>query len=409
MKEHRLGTTNLPRTSALAMRASWALPRLLAACASLVVSFAVWSPWLVATLQPAPDAPSRSFYLDATGGIPLALMLISGPGTNPGAPISMYPRATFVINVALIVVSALGILLAPLLWQRTRTRALRLALIAYGLWLVTAAVVPLGLEAASVVALVRLYHQAGRAAVGTTYSPGFGLLLLLAGLVLGWIALVLLARQRDPTPDATSTALVPTRQSSRWAGLALVSAGLAVWGVGFLAVPWAQVNCSAVPVTFNHFVEGACAGLDAGDALSALVASRVAQSVWDWYGGIYALYGVLIGGGLLALVALWRRWSSLSTRIWLVIWLATATVVSALSYRGVSHIAAEAPVLSVSATGAWRGATGIPMAWLGLFLAWLGLVALDTAARRRAAPVSTSMAPATAVQAGASALPLHQS
>jgi hypothetical protein len=408
MKEHPLGTTDLPRTSAVALWARWALPRLLAACASLLVGFAVWSPWLVATLQPAPDAPSRSFNLDITSGIPLALTLISGTGAGPGAPIAMYPRATFVINATLVVVSALGILLAPLLWQRGRTRAMRLALIAYGLWLAAVAIVPLGLEAATWIALVRLRRQLISSADGTTFSPGFGLFLLLAGLALGWTALVLLARQRRPAPGALTT-LVPPRQSSRWAGLALVSAGLAVWGAGFLAVPWAQVNCSAVPVTFNHFVEGTCAGLDAGDALSALVASRVAQSVWDWYGGIYALYGVLIGGGLLALVAVWRRWSSLSTRLWLVIWLGTATIVSVLSYRGVSHIAAVAPVLSVSATGAWHGATGIPMAWLGLFLAWLGLIALDMAARGRVAPIPTATAPAATAQAGVTAAPWHKS
>jgi hypothetical protein len=80
--------------------------------------------------------------------------------------------------------------------------------------------------------------------------------------------------------------------------------GVVIWGTGFLAVPWATVNCAIVPLSLNHFVEGACAGLDAGDALSALVASHIETTGWDWYNGIYALYGVLLGGGMLALVVL---------------------------------------------------------------------------------------------------------
>jgi hypothetical protein len=369
-------------------RARWALLRLLAALAALLVGFAVWSPWLVITVQPFAGAPSDSIHVDAASGISLALTLVFGQQSLVGIVTSphLYSAATFVAYASLVVVSTLGLLIAPLFWQRTRTRSLRLVLIAYGVWLVAAAVVPLGLDAAIWIALGRRLSQATSRADGVTYSPDYGPLLLSAGLVVGWTTLVLLARQRPPALTPAAPVSLPPRTSRAKAGVTLISGGLLLWTAGFLAVPWAQVNCASVPLTLNHFVEGSCAGLDAGDALTTLLSSRIPAAVWSWSDGRYALYAVLLGGGVLALLAVWRSTASRTAHVWIALWLVAATAVTALSFRGVDHIAAAAPVMSSQATGDWHGATGIPLSFLGLLLAWVGMVALDGASRLHAVP-----------------------
>jgi hypothetical protein len=96
---------------------------------------------------------------------------------------------------------------------------------------------------------------------------------------------------------------------------------------------------------------------------------------------------------------MWRGARSLGARFWLAGWLLVASVVTALCYRGVAHIAAEAPVLAIQATGIWRGAPGIPLAFSGLLIAWLGLLLLD--GMFGGAPV-----PGPASPSGADLLPL---
>ncbi len=380
--------TNVARQLSLGPRACWAPPRLLAVCAALVVGFAIWSPWLVTTAQPFPGAAPARAYFDTARAIPLALSLIYGQRSYPDPLAPQIARLAFATYLCLVVLSALGLLLVPLFWRRPHARSPRLALIAYAVWLAAATLVPLGLDAAAWVALgrLRLNSAAGADIPVVTPGPGVGLILLPAGLALGWAALVLFVRERGSLPPLEGPRFAPAFRA-RWhlAGASLVSAGALLWGLGFLAIPWAVVNCSSVPVTLNHFTEGACAGLDAGDALTTLVSSRIPPALWDWSGGIYALYGLLLAGGLLVVVAAWRGALITATRSWVVLWLAAASVVTALCYRGVDHIATSAPLLSSQTTGAWHGATGIPLSFFGLLLAWIGMIALDGASGRPAA------------------------
>jgi hypothetical protein len=275
-----------------------------------------------------------------------------------------------------------------MLWLRRSSRGGRLALAGYTLWLTASTVVPIGLIAGILLALSRL----SRLATGdVAWSAGWGLLPLAAGLLLGWTAAILLLRSLDPAESSTPVRRTARERARRQIfGAFVLAAGAVVWGAGFLAVPWATVNCAVVPLTLNHFVEGACAGLDAGDALSALVASRVEPTGWDWYNGIFALYGLLLGGGVLALVVIWRGAFAWGPRFWLAGWLLVASTVTALCFRGVAHIAAEAPVLAIQATGTWHGAPGIPLAFSGLVIAWLGLLLLDGAFRGSPPPRPSS-------------------
>ncbi len=381
--------TNVARQLSLGPRACWACPRLLAVCAALVVGFAIWSPWLVTTAQPFPGAVPARAYFDTARAIPLALSLVYRTTPNEAGPgISIaYSLATVASTLCLVVLSALGLLLIPPLSRRGGSVP-RLALRAYAIWIAAATLVPLGLDAAAWVAMgrLRLNSAAGADMPIVTPSPGMGLILLPAGLALGWAALVLFVRERGSLPPLEEPRFAPAFRARRHlAGASLVSAGALLWGLGFLAIPWAVVNCSSVPVTLNHFTEGACAGLDAGDALTTLVSSRIPPALWDWSGGIYALYGLLLAGGLLVVVAAWRGVLITATRSWVVLWLAAASVVTALCYRGVDHIATSAPLLSSQTTGAWHGATGIPLSFFGLLLAWIGMIALDGASGRPAA------------------------
>jgi hypothetical protein len=310
------------------------------------------------------------------------------------------------INWLIIALAALGPLLVSLLWLPRGSRSRRLALAAYTFWLMTSTITPVGLIAGILLAVSRLSRLATS---DVSWSAGWGLLPLAAGLLLGWTAAILLLGSRDPVESSTPVPRAARERSRRQIVGALVfAAGAVVWGGGFLAVPWATVNCAMVPLSLNHFVEGACAGLDAGDALSALVASRVEPTGWDWYNGIYTLYGLLLGGGVLALVVIWRGAFASAPRLWLATWLLVASIVTALCYRGVAHIAAEAPVLAIQATGVWRGAPGIPLAFSGLVLAWLGLLLLDGTTQDTSLPAPASQNGAVPLFLSADASPAPQ-
>ena len=88
-------------------------------------------------------------------------------------------------------------------------------------------------------------------------------------------------------------AVLSVRQA--WWGLG------AVWLLGFLAIPWVEVNCDSLQLTLNHLAVGACGELDSADALSSQLVQHVSSTTWNLSEGIYPLYGALIGGAALLL------------------------------------------------------------------------------------------------------------
>lgn len=363
--------------------------RVVAFLAALLFAFAAWAPWLAITYHFREN--TQTFTVDAgtlTQALPVYLLRYS---TRP-APVTtnmLYLMALF--GGAWAGVSAAGVLLAPLLWLRPHTRAVRLALAAYGLWLVLAAVYTLTLaKLVFFPPTIPPAIPAGRFSPFPQWSPAWGMWLALIALVMGLSAATMLIRfdWSSQRISARSTRSPLMRTRAGWLGIGLLTVGIALWGLGFMAIPWATVNCPITPITVNHFVAGQCAALDSGDALSYFATRALSREAWNLAGGIYPLYGMLVGGGLFVLIALWRTSPSRAICAWATLWLLSASAVAYLAYRGVGVILTINPVMSGEARGIWVGASGVTTTLLGLLFAWLGIIPLERAATLTAPPAA---------------------
>ncbi len=157
----------------------------------------------------------------------------------------------------------------------------------------------------------------------------------------------------------------------------LTSAGVLVWALGFVALPWASVNCSGLVLSLNHYVSGSCGALDAGDALAYTFAGGNLP-VYDLNGTIPTLiYAVLAGGGLLALLASWRlRGLSRGLCVWMTSWFVAAVVAAGIALKGVPIILRVRPQLGSDTVGVWIIGVGVFVTFAGLVLVACGLSAL---------------------------------
>ncbi len=370
--------------------------RVAAFLAALLFAFAAWAPWLAVTYHFS-DIP-QTFTVDG-GTLAQTFFFRSSTRPAPMSPNMLTFMAIF--GGGWSGVSAAGVLLAPLLWLRPHTRAVRLALAAYGLWLVLAAMYTLTM---SKLVFFPPTMPTGGYSPAPQWSPGLGLWLALIALVTGALAVAALIRFDWSSPRISAgrvwSPIIRTRAG--WVGIGLLTVGILLWGLGFMAIPWATVNCPITPITVNHFVAGQCAALDSGDALSYFAMRSLSHETWNLTGGIYPIYGVLVGGGLLVLIALWRTSPSRSICAWATLWLLGASAVAYLAYRGVGVILTVNPVMSGDARGIWVGASGVTTTLLGLLLAWLGIIPLEHAAT----PAATLPA-ATEPSAPTPDAPLH--
>jgi hypothetical protein len=236
-----------------------------------------------------------------------------------------------------------------------------------------------------VLALLLWSYQPSRSDVNVSVGVvarhvGWGLWLTLVGLAGGWLAVALLLRERPMAGDeVTQAARAPISAKRRWAGVGLYTAGAVLWLLGFLAIPWIQVNCASLQLTLNHLASGVCGELDSADALSSQLAQHVSADTWNLSDGIYPLYGALIGGELLLLVAVWLRAGSRIVATWATLWLAAASLAAFLAYRGVGVVLTHPPALTTEAQGAWNGTTGVAVTLFGLLLGWLAILPLEGA------------------------------
>jgi hypothetical protein len=198
--------------------------------------------------------------------------------------------------------------------------------------------------------------------------------LALALAFFGWLLMRGEARARTMLPQP---ARAPAHPRTPWQVLAalLFTAGVALWALGFFAVPWATVNCSGLHVSLNHFVSGSCAGLDAGDALvySPRLGLKGLDDTARQGSALTALYALLAGYAALALVAAWRRVRTRAMLVWCGCWLVGITLLAGLAVRGVAPILAEDPKLSSASIGEWVTGPGVAITFVGLLAAWAGL------------------------------------
>lgn len=117
--------------------------RVVAFLAALLFAFAAWLPWLVVTYHF--DQQAQSFPVDG-GTLAQALPILFGDSSRLARPSSdVFIRLMAIIGGVWAGVSGAGVLLAPLLWLRPHTRAARIALMLYGLWLLLGTIFALAL------------------------------------------------------------------------------------------------------------------------------------------------------------------------------------------------------------------------------------------------------------------------
>lgn len=352
----------------------WLVARALASVGGALFVVGAWVPWLAMDLRFDRDGPTWHQQVNGGGGLLGFLQLVGYVGLN------LPTRLLYLLSFTWGAVTLLGVLLCPLLWQRLSPRGTRLAIAAYSGWVVFATI------AATVAAnaLMRLVSGArgpfAPRVVGWHADRGFWLAAL--GLLCAWAAATML--QGEPRRSmgmrrATPGSVAP-RTRPQLAGAGVLSVGALAWGVGFVALPWAMTRCASVSLSLNHYTNGSCAALDAGDALATTFINHVplAATTATTTPDTYALlaYGLLTGGALLVVAGAWRRAPTRALCAWLTTWFALADGAVLVALRGVVIIRRTAPILSSDSAGAWAVGPGVFVCLVGLLLVACGLAAL---------------------------------
>lgn len=352
--------------------------RLLALAGAVLFGLAAWTPWMVVSIRGDGTSQGVASFPDNAQGIALVFWLMFAHGRTDPAHITQHPTITHLAGALWTLLPAIGVLLAPLLWRRPLSLGSLWALRLYALWLGLAA-----LLSACIGGTLEWYaHNSTGQFSNLVWRTRWGLPLAVVALAISTVAVIQLWREREQAYAQPLAAPGVRSRPQRLAAWAL-SAGVGLWLVGFILTPWATVNCADVPFSLNHFVEGQCAGLDSGDALSALATFHLSPNVWILGRGIYSLYGLLIGAAVLFVVGAWlARRPSRAYCVWLCLWLLLASALAYLATRGVAHITMDSPILAAQAVGQWQGAAGIPITLTGLVIAWLALIPLERARDR---------------------------
>jgi hypothetical protein len=334
----------------------WLYSRLLATAGALLVAVAAWLPWVSV----------RVFNITSGATLPTRFQL------DPGDLATDHYGGLFwgTLTVA-------GLLIVPFLWRHPSPgwRA-PVAPLVYTGWVLV--LLPLGSMAANEI----LQFNAISLAPELRPSPiGIGGQQLLAGYWLGGAALVapvlatlglLLGLWRIPV-DARDRP--PARSSRRPAIGALVFGVLLFW-LGTLMLPWATVNCTAMPLFF-----GQCTGLPFSGVLANAI--RVDVPGLDPLAAIYSANILLSGGALLVLIAIFLGARSRFFAFWTTIWLLVAMGFVALASVGV-RLAASQPAQLGLPPGSWSGDMGIFVTLLALGLGWIGAGGLWLSRQRSA-------------------------
>jgi hypothetical protein len=371
-------------------RRRWALAaRIAATVGGLLFFFAAWTPWATALtsgdLAKGPSSPSYIYSLTAAelGAPPLASL------TDPASAFAYWSLITI-----------LGALLTPLLWQRTRPWLVWVAATLYALWAVACALVLAQTDALLFQTVPSLTHAANGPYTTTLQpygmrlaiyaaSPAFGLYLATLALLAALVALVLAAlalrasppvfRKRAPMAHGEvepSEEAGASRKRRSLPGVGAVSGGLLLWAWGFFLLPWATLNCEQAPLLF-----GQCQGLPVASALQAgLLATR---NIFDPASAPYAISGLLLGGAGLAFVTVWRREITRTLCAWLSAWVVFALACALIAINGAQLVVHNAASIGVP-TGDWRGSLGTLIVFLGLLLVVIGLTPLWAIAIRSA-------------------------
>jgi hypothetical protein len=335
----------------------WLYSRTLATAGGVLVAVAAWMPWVSVRVFDV----ARGDFLSA----PLQL--------DPGDL-----DASYFGGLVWAALTVTGVLIVPFLWRHPRSaKAPPLASLFYLLW--TFILVGLGAIGVRYIVqpnTVRLAPELMSLLISTdhvqlmvgTWLGALGAMLAVVAtfaLVIGVVRLPL--DLREPTASA---------RGPRPLVGALVFGVLLFW-LGTLVLPWATVNCTAMPLFF-----GQCTGLPFSSVLSSAI--RLDVPGLDPLAAIYGVNILLCGAALLVLIAIFRGARSHFFAYWTTLWLVLATGCVALAGVGVRLVASQ-PTRFGLAAGGWSGDMGIFVSLLGLALGWAGVIALWLS-RQRPAP-----------------------
>jgi hypothetical protein len=174
-----------------------------------------------------------------------------------------------------------------------------------------------------------------------------------------WVALLLLGVSRLMLVEEFRAAvwMHPTRPTYSIAGSRMLLAGILLWALGALVLPWRADGCAQIP-----FVAQSCAPGGFGDMLQRslsgdpmLLNSRI---------GMYALPALPVYLALLALAGLWRRVPLRPLSAWSGLWLAASAITLGFALRGLilTRPIGFGPGLFVTLAGLFFAACGLT--WL---------------------------------------------
>jgi hypothetical protein len=331
--------------------------RLLTLGGAALFALGAWLPWVIVTVAPAGN------------GVSSTVRLALAPGAVGAPPLN----SAFGAQGALFVWSALtvlGIPLAALAWMRVSRPIASLITSGYGLWLL----VTLLFSITSAQYLLQSMHisfQEPGSVTGISHQalsgsllsrdPQIGIWLAGAALLIclvGLWTLISAARRMVATETGGHVALGRATQTP---GAGTLTFGLGLWGIGFLWVAWASLNCPSFVL-----VSATCTGLTSDGAMAYAI-SRAAILTIDPRVGEYAISILLSVGALFIGIGVWRRGVSTTLCAWATIWLMAAAVFATLAWYGVNL------VVNDPTQGSWRGESGILFTTGALLICLVGI------------------------------------
>ena len=260
------------------------------------------------------------------------------------------------LNLLWFALPLLGLLLGLLLQRRVSRTSISI----FGLWLLVATVASL---LASPVALTTsgstpCAESCGGMSRSVEWAPGSpSLPSRWGGSRLGCSC-----ANRVPSRMFLLSQMYPSRRFTA-AGAGVFSLGFIMWALGLLVVPWATSGCAGLHFSLNHFVRGACSGVDGYDVVIAGLGPNSAL-IWPFL-AITSVMGVFV------LVTTWLPRLTRPTWITALGW-CTGDADAFIGLTGVQATIVHPPRFSSEAQDVWDPSFGIAICALGIVLGWLG-------------------------------------
>lgn len=293
------------------------------------------------------------------------------------------------------VLTMVGLLLCPFLWQGARPWLSRGALALYTLWALIVTVVTAATARTLTQPFTTLQEHGntqhlyvfayGQQIPIESAVTGTGLPLAIVALALAFVgvalSLVTTLFGGAPVSTAPITASLPQQNTDGQSGRAVVpgatvvTLGIVLWTWGFFLLPWATRDCDKTPLLFTT-----CYGIPVSSALQIGLFSLGATL--DSYIGYYAIGTLLLVGAIFIVGAVWRRAINRTLCIWTAAWVVVAFACALVAAQGAA-LGVDHPALYNLGGGVWRGDSGVLVVFIALLVVIVGLVPLTAVALRR--------------------------